>query len=372
MFRFVLFLPLLAHASPTLYDGSIPRKVLLKNAPATRSIPLTTPAPYITQAYFSEDPQRQALRIAFNADATEVALKIPENLRAMSGPITLEIAEKSVAFPDGQIIFSALDAKVEGPGRAKLESHPGNYRVGFWADLKDSVVWDFSPTTCGMYSVELSYSLAGKGSDIEVSLGGQVVKGSLASTGTWYEYTTQSLGRIYLADDKPTKLSVKGTKILGGAVMNLKAVTLRPAPEGDEPIAKPASDGKVTLMANQATVYGQKLRYEPQPKKLCIGYWTVPTDFVSWDLEVPAEGEYQVRIFQGCSNDNAGSPVDVLAGGEKVSFKVLATGHFQKFVPVDAGVVLLKKGANRIVVQPQGKVKTAVMDVQKIELIPVR
>ncbi len=369
MLRLMIFLPLALSASPILHDGKTPRHELVQGDFSSGKVSLRTPSPNFTQAYFSNDPHREPLQISFNKDASEVTLEIPEEKRKGVGSVTLEIAEKSVSYPDGQIIFSALDSRVEGPGRAKLESHPGNHRVGFWADLNDSVVWDFKPTRWGMYWVEVTYSLAGKGSEVEVKLADQSLAGSLESTGTWYRYTTKRLGRIYLADDqKPVTLSVKGTKKLGGAVMNLKAVTLRPAHEGDEPIAKAAKDGNVTLRAKEATVYGRKLRYEPQPKKLCIGYWTVPADFVTWKMEVPATGTYKVTIYQGCTDENAGSPVDVLIGKTKLPFKVKATGHFQKFEPVELGTVILSRGVYPLEVRPKGKTKMAVMDLQKIVL----
>jgi len=372
MLRLLLFLPLAVLASPDLHDGKSPRYQNLEGDCSSGKIALKTPSPNITQAYFVNDSERSPLPVLFNPDATEVTLEIPESMRSRSGPVRLELAEKSVSFPDGQVIFSALDSRVEGPGKAKLETHPGNHRVGFWTDLDDSVVWDFQPTTWGRYWVDVTYSLAGKGSEIEVSLAGESVKGTLAPTGTWYRYTTTTLGRIYLADDrKPVKLSVKGIKKLGGAVMNLKAITLRPAPEGENPVVKAGEDGTITLMAREATVYGQKLRYEPQLKKLCIGYWTIPTDFVTWDLEVPKDGRFKVTVYQGCTDENAGSPVNLVLGGQDRSIRVKATGHFQKFEPVEAGVFSLTKGRHRLEVRPQGKVKVAVMDIQKIVLFPI-
>lgn len=373
MYKLLLFLPILASATPTLHDGKSPRHEIVAGDYSAGKISLRVPSPNFTQAYFTKDENREPLQISFNKDATEVTLEVPEDKRNSTDSVTLEIAENSVSYPDGQIIFSALDSRVEGAGKAQLETHPGNHRVGFWADLNDSVVWDYKPTTWGMYWVEVTYSLAGKGSEVEVKLGDEAVTGSLESTGTWYRYTTKRLGRIYLADDrKPVKLSVKGTKKLGGAVMNLKAVTLRPAPEGNHPVAKAAEDGSITLMANQATVYGQKLRYEPQPKKLCIGYWTIPGDYVTWKMDVPKAGDYKVTIFQGCTEENAGSPVNVLIGKKKLSYKVKGTGHFQKFDPVDLGAMTLGQGVYPLEVRPQGKTKLAVMDIQKIVLSPLK
>lgn len=329
-------------------------------------IALPIPAPYITQAYIQSGTTRQPVDIAYNTDATEVSLILPASEKPL--PVTLEIAEKTTAFADGRIILSAFDAKTIGE-KAKLESHPGTHRIGFWSNPADFVQWDYKPTRWGMYSVELTYSLAGGQSDIEIEFGGTKLPGTIQSTGTWYRYTTASLGKIYLAEDTPTTLSVRCTKKSGGAVMNLKAVTLRPAPESDTAIIPPAENGDLLLMANTATVSGLKLRYEPKDIKQCIGFWTIPEDTAAWQFEIPSPGSFDVEIWQGCGGGNGGSDVEILVGDQTLSFKVEDTGHFQKFVPRAIGQVNFDKpGTYSLQIRPKNKTNGAVMDVQKIIL----
>jgi len=362
-----LFLAIPALASAETTSGSLGVQLLTDTVSKDGKIALPIPAPYITQAYFRDDEKRTSVDIAYNPDATEVSLLIPESHRDRKDPIALEVAEPTTAFPDGRIVFSALDAKTVG--KAKLESHPGTHRIGFWSNADDSVLWDYKPTTWGMYSVELTYSLAGGESEIEIEFGGAKLAVTIRSTGTWYRYTSVPLGKIYLAEDKPTTLSVRCTKKTGGAVMNLKAVTLRPAPEGEHAVISPDEDGNITLMANTSTVSGLKLRYEPQEKKRCIGYWTIPDDHAHWDFEIPGPGTWQVELWQGCGTGQGGSDVDVLVGDEILSFKVEDTGHFQKFIPRDLGTVTFEKaGIHRLDIRPKNKIKAAVMDVQKVVL----
>lgn len=89
----------------------------------------------ITAAYLSGDPKREPIVVGFNQDASEVTLAVPDGA---GGSLVLEVAEETRQFPDGRIVFSALDATVDGTV-AKLESHPGNHRIGFWTELEDSV-----------------------------------------------------------------------------------------------------------------------------------------------------------------------------------------------------------------------------------------
>ena len=228
----------------------------------------------ITAAYLSSDAARAPIPVTFNKDATKVTLAVPTG---KGGDVVLEVAEKTTQFPDGRIVLSALDAKVKGE-TAKLETHPGNHRIGFWTELVDTVHWDYKATRPGMYDVELSYSLAGSGnSRVEISLGKEAAEGELAPTGSWYRYSTARIGRMYI--HKPGKLpvGVRGLQKGGGALMNLKAVTLRPAPEGKAVVQ--AEDGTIELDASAATVHSTLMQYERKPQKLCLGYWANPKDW---------------------------------------------------------------------------------------------
>lgn len=373
MLKFSLWVLSCATAMADLVpDPKIPGRLLLTGEVSSGVINLKTPAPHITEAYFSADEKRTPLSIKFNKDASEVQLVIPEKLRSQKGPIALEVAENSQIFEDGRVVFSALDSRVEGK-QAKLETHPGNHRIGFWANIDDSVVWDFKRSNCGMVSVELTYSLAGKSSDVEVSIGGSdPVRGTIASTGSWYCYTTVKLGRVYMEKDSATTVTVKGLKKSGGAVMNLKSVTLRPAPEGPKDVVDAGLDGIVALMATDATVYGKKLRWEPLPKKRCIGYWVHQKDYATWDFKIAKKGKYKLAIFAGCGSKDAGSSVDVIIGEQKKSFVVKDTGHFQKFEPIDLGVVSLESGQHHLEIRAREIANVAVMDIQKLVLSPVQ
>ena len=81
----------------------------------------------ITAAYLEGDTARRPLAVEFNKDATVTTLHLGE---AATGKVVLETAEGTTQFRDGRIVLSALDSKVVGE-RAKLETHPGNHRIGF-------------------------------------------------------------------------------------------------------------------------------------------------------------------------------------------------------------------------------------------------
>ncbi len=341
----------------------------VRSWPASGSIELPTPFPEITGARLMQGMESKPLRWVFNKDATKLELEVPVQPPAvMPGRIVLETTPASGQFSDGRITFSAADAKVAGT-KTKLESHPGNQRIGFWTDAADFVSWDYKPTRWGMYEVELAFSGAGgEGTELEVEFAGRKVSAKRPSTGSWYRYATLPMGRVYLENEKPFTLTVRCLDKKGSAVANLKAVTLRPAPEG-VPIVQGA-DGIITLMASNGITHSVKMRYEPATNKNCMGYWTIPNDRAEWRFEVSRPGRFEVEFWQGCKG--GGSEVAVDAGGKRLTFVVEDTGHFQNFKPRKLGVVEFgRAGGHALMVQPLSKQGVAVMDIRQIRLLPV-
>ena len=84
------------------------------------------------------------------------------------------------------------------------------------------------------------------------------------------------------------------------------------AVKGRSPLVTPAI-GDVRLLARDAQVHGTKLRYEPEPFKNTLGYWTEAADSAEWTFDAPEAGRYEVEVHQGCGGNNGGSEVEVRA-----------------------------------------------------------
>ena len=69
--------------------------------------------------------------------------------------------------------------------------------------------------------------------------------------------------------------------------------------------------GDIRLHAQDAHVHGHTLRYEPQPNKNVLGYWTNAEDWADWDFEVKKAGVYEVEVQQGCGTGSGGAEVAV-------------------------------------------------------------
>jgi hypothetical protein len=137
------------------------------------------------------------------------------------------------------------------------------------------------------------------------------------------------------------------------------------AVKGSKARVTPAT-GDIRLLAKDARVHGATARYEPQPHKNTIGYWTRVEDWVSWDFDVPTAGRYEVEVQQGCKE--GGSDVAVEVGGTTLKLTVVGTGHFQHFIQKTVGVVDLTAGKQTLAVKPQTKQGAAVMDLRRVVL----
>lgn len=189
----------------------------------------------------------------------------------------------------------------------------------------------------------------------------------------------------YAADDPaktPLKLSpgltewsieLSSAKSEGAPLVIIVETVGRPYVPTIPRIVGAADDGSVTLAAHDAVVHGENLRYEPQPHKNTVGYWTNKEDWCEWHSYVEQPGRYELRILQGCGKGQGGSDVAVQIGSQELTFTVEDTGHFQNFKERSLGVITLEAPqVHTLLLRPRTKSAAAIMDVRQIRLLPVR
>jgi arylsulfatase A len=173
--------------------------------------------------------------------------------------------------------------------------------------------------------------------------------------------------RLYITQD-PTRLEPAQTASEIEAHWKEWRAAMNSAVTGRKPRVTPAT-GDVRLHARDATVHGAMLRYEPEPHKNVLGYWTKPEDWAEWQFELPRAGRYEVEIQQG--SGAGGAVVHVEIAGQTLPFTVIDTGHFQHMILRTLGVVELAAGQQTLAIKPQSKPGVAVMDVRRVVLRPV-
>jgi hypothetical protein len=136
-----------------------------------------------------------------------------------------------------------------------------------------------------------------------------------------------------------------------------------------------SADGSIMLHAHQAATHGEKLRFEPQPFKNTVGYWTVPTDYASWSLSVDQPGTFSVAVLQGLGEGQGGSDamITLLNGDSPVAelpFQPIETGHFQNFRWGHLGLIdITTSGKHELRITPVHIAKAALVDVRAVHLV---
>jgi len=349
--------------------------LIIRDWPADGRLTLPRLFPQITRATLL-GPAPRDVTIEIDTTGEQSHLLMPAAAAtAGAALVALELADKTEQFTDGRIVLTARDARVEGR-QAKLESHASNHRIGFWVDPADAVAWTWKATRWGRYDARLTFSTAAPaGSEIEVTIGDTKLTATLPSTGDWYRYATLPLGRVSLTRAGDLPVTVRCTKLVGGAVMNLKAITLEPACEGTPPVQ--ADDGTVTLHGRDATVRGTMLRYEPAEAKQTLGFWVRPTDAAEWSFRIATPGEFEVEVLQGCGTGQEGSLMTVVFDADaepvsKLAFTVEDTGGFQQFRPRAIGRVTLAAGDHLLRIAPERIAKGAACDIRQVRLLPAK
>lgn len=174
--------------------------------------------------------------------------------------------------------------------------------------------------------------------------------------------------RLYV-DQDPSKLVPASTAADTRPIWKDWRAAMNAAIKAHKPEVTPAT-GDIRLHAKDARVHGETLRYEPQPNKNVLGYWTNRNDWADWEFIAPAAGTYEVEVQQGCGPGSGGATVAVKVDDQTLSFTVQETGHFQKMILRTIGTVKLSEGRHSLAVRPQTKPGPAVMDLRRVVLRP--
>jgi hypothetical protein len=145
------------------------------------------------------------------------------------------------------------------------------------------------------------------------------------------------------------------------------SVTFAEVPKANEQ----RDDGSIILLATNAVTHGTNIRYEPQPHKNTIGYWTKASDWVSWDFAVKKPGTFTVQLTQSCGKGSGGSEVAFQLNEQTIIDVVPETGSFTNWTNRVIGTFLVgTAGVHTITVKPLKKPGLAVMDLRAIALKP--
>jgi alpha-L-fucosidase len=99
------------------------------------------------------------------------------------------------------------------------------------------------------------------------------------------------------------------------------------------------ADGAVVLLASEATLHGDTIKYDGARRKECLGSWTEPGDSAEWIFKIIKPGKFSVAAEISSLKS---SSLEVAIGDQSQIAAVAATGDYAKFKAVKLGVVDIK------------------------------
>jgi arylsulfatase A-like enzyme len=139
------------------------------------------------------------------------------------------------------------------------------------------------------------------------------------------------------------------------------------------------------LPARDGVPHGNIERSNRYPNCTFFENWTSKSDSITWDVEVLADGEFEVEIYYTCSEKNTGSVFELNLGENKLTGKITEphnpplTGmendrvermesYVKDFKPLNLGTIHLQKGEGKLTLKATEIPGNEVMDVRLLML----
>ncbi len=135
-------------------------------------------------------------------------------------------------------------------------------------------------------------------------------------------------------------------------------------------VVRPEASGVFQLRAEVARATGPEIKYMPEWK--AFG-WFTEADRVEWDVEVKEKGKFDVYLDWSVSDNEAGKPFVLEAGGQKINGKIGKTGSWFTYRTEKIGRVRLSTGSQKVVFRPGSESpKGALLDLRSLKLVPLK
>jgi putative membrane-bound dehydrogenase-like protein len=140
---------------------------------------------------------------------------------------------------------------------------------------------------------------------------------------------------------------------------------------GNKPQVAPVrDDGSIRCLAMHARIYGPTLVFEDRYRNL--GFWGGIEDHAVWSLDVPHAGRYRVSLDYACDNGTAGNRFLLSVAGQTTTGVVVGSGTWDDYRSLSVGAVDLPKGATELTFRSDGKIRSYLIDLRGIRLVPER
>jgi hypothetical protein len=128
------------------------------------------------------------------------------------------------------------------------------------------------------------------------------------------------------------------------------------------------ANGALHLLPEHASINGKSIRLKNYDGTSYLGNWRDPADTVTWKIQVPNDGRYQVRIQTAAQND--GSVIIVRCAG-KLALSVPVSHDLNTYKTSRVGHVALSAGRDITLTLKAVVDGWHPVHVRKVELIPM-
>jgi neutral ceramidase len=136
----------------------------------------------------------------------------------------------------------------------------------------------------------------------------------------------------------------------------------------NDSLVRPESNGSLRLSAEMAKAIGPEIKYMPEWK--AFG-WFTSKDRVEWNVLVKKSGEYDVFLEWSVSDEEAGKPYVLIAGGNELKNEVAKSGSWETFKIIKIGRIHLSEGRQSIIFKPDSEFKESfLLDLREVKLVP--
>ena len=138
---------------------------------------------------------------------------------------------------------------------------------------------------------------------------------------------------------------------------------------GNQPrVVQPDADGRLTLPASAAEIYGPNLIFEPHYGNL--GWWASTDDYARWTVAMPRSGDWIVEVDYACDDATAGGVIRFSTGTRMLTARVPGTGSWDTYQTWRAGTLDIFRGQQEITVTAVEPPRSALIDIRAVRLLP--
>ena len=246
----------------------------------------------------------------------------PESSDGGAVPTVITYEAENASLAGGAVVSSVVDG-FTGAGFVDYVSAAG-----------ESVEWTVNAPAQGLYKLEFRYALGAGNRPLRIDLNGAVANASLAfpATGAWTTWSTVTMTTPLNAGAN----TVRATSI-GSSGANVDSLTVIPVFVGLFEAEAAVLGGAAFVSSIVAGFTGDGF----------VDYVGPSGEFIEWTVNVPADGQYELRFGYALGAGNRPLRIDVNGATANASLAFPATGSWTAWSTVNMRV-RLAAGSNTV------------------------